>query len=198
MTQHSSLAPAASTLAVAGGRRTDLTVALNDLNSAVVSFTSAASRLAETPLSDIYSVIWRPMWQRKPWPTPPPTPPPACNRRRPRRLEDTTPTATVVATPAAVTSAPGVSSLIRTAGPWIAGELYGVIPLHALAAVPDNGEKWFAITRGKYVGLTTNSAISINAVSGVPGSICHKKNNQAEALVYFNEALAIGAVAVAQ
>ncbi|KAJ7889249.1 hypothetical protein B0H13DRAFT_1888084 [Mycena leptocephala] len=63
--------------------------------------------------------------------------------------------------------APPASQFIRMAGPWTAGLLYGVIPNGPLTAVADNGGKWFAITRSKYIGLTQNSAISLNAVTGI-------------------------------
>ncbi|KAJ7886948.1 hypothetical protein B0H13DRAFT_2342688 [Mycena leptocephala] len=54
-------------------------------------------------------------------------------------------------------------------------------PGQPLDAVPDNNDKWFAITSGKYIGLTKNAAISLNA---------------AEALDHFNSALEGGAVVI--
>ncbi|KAJ7673159.1 hypothetical protein DFH06DRAFT_1319360 [Mycena polygramma] len=81
-------------------------------------------------------------------------------------------------------------------GPWIAGYLYSVVPLGLLAAIPDLGEKWFVITRGKYVGLTKNSAISLAAVTGVSTGLSEKFSHQADALDHFNAALATDAVAV--
>lgn len=104
------------------------------------------------------------------------------------------PTASGALNPAAPT--PVNSRFIRTAGPWVAGTLYGVIPHAPLTAVPDRNEKWFSITRGKYVGLTTNSAISLNAVTGVPGGLSDRCNTQAEALQHFNDALGVNAVAL--
>ncbi|KAJ7707283.1 hypothetical protein B0H16DRAFT_1746504 [Mycena metata] len=81
-------------------------------------------------------------------------------------------------------------------GPWVTGTLYGVVPLAPLTAIPDDHEKWFAITRGRYVGLTTNSAISLNAVTGVPSGLSDRLSSQAEALHHFNTALAAHAIAV--
>ncbi|KAJ7604345.1 hypothetical protein DFH06DRAFT_1151214 [Mycena polygramma] len=101
--------------------------------------------------------------------------------------------APTVAAPAAPAPAPAFA---RMAAPWVAGYLYGVVPEDSLARVPDNGEKWFAITRGKYVGLTKNSAISLAAVTGVARALSHKFNNQTDALDHFNGALATQAVAV--
>jgi hypothetical protein len=65
-----------------------------------------------------------------------------------------------------------------------------------MIAIPDNNEKWFAITRGKYVGLTRNAALSLNAVVGVSNALSTSFNSQAEALEHFNSALECGAVTV--
>ncbi|KAJ7665821.1 hypothetical protein DFH06DRAFT_1127025 [Mycena polygramma] len=97
--------------------------------------------------------------------------------------------------PPAAQSAP---AFIRTSGPWIAGLLYGVVPPTPLSPVPDNGEKWFAITRGRYVGLTRNPAIATHAVTGISGGLSPKSTTQADALDQFNSALDIGAVNVVQ
>ncbi|KAJ7038824.1 hypothetical protein C8F04DRAFT_1255746 [Mycena alexandri] len=88
------------------------------------------------------------------------------------------------------------ASLIRSTGPWAAGYLYGVVPPGPLSSVPDNGGKWFAITRGTYVGLTQNSAISLSAVTGVSTALTGKFSNQTDALNHFNGALASHSVAV--
>ncbi|KAJ7457078.1 hypothetical protein FB451DRAFT_1183586 [Mycena latifolia] len=101
--------------------------------------------------------------------------------------------APVIATAPAPAAA---ASIVRMTGPWVAGTLYGVVPGAPLAAIPDSNEKWFAITRGKYVGLTRNSAISLNAVTGITSALSDKCNSQADALDHFNTALALGAIAV--
>ncbi|KAJ7604872.1 hypothetical protein DFH06DRAFT_1349005 [Mycena polygramma] len=85
---------------------------------------------------------------------------------------------------------------IRAHGPWEAGVLFTVVPPLPLSGVPDHGEKWFAITRGTYVGLTKNSAISLSAVTGVSTALSEKFSTQLEALNHFNAALITGAVAV--
>jgi hypothetical protein len=46
------------------------------------------------------------------------------------------------------------------------------------------------------VGLTTNSAISLAAVTGVPGALSDRCSTQTDALQHFNGALALNAVAV--
>lgn len=99
------------------------------------------------------------------------------------------------AAPSAPAQAPQ-GSVIRSTAPWIAGHLYSVVPPVALSAVPDNSGKWFAITRGQYIGLTQNSAISLNAVSGFSTALSEKFNNQGEALSHFNSARASGALAI--
>ncbi|KAJ7469884.1 hypothetical protein B0H11DRAFT_1920495 [Mycena galericulata] len=105
------------------------------------------------------------------------------------------PTDAAPSTDTAALAAPA-NPFIQVSGPWRAGVLYGVVPLYDLEAVPDNGEKWFAITRGRYVGLTKNSAISLHAVTGVSTALSDKLNSQAEALEYFNDALRLNAVRV--
>ncbi|KAJ6491115.1 hypothetical protein C8R45DRAFT_1096636 [Mycena sanguinolenta] len=115
-----------------------------------------------------------------------------------------------VATPAPTADAPSANTttlttsaaplanngFLHSTAPWIAGSLYSVVPLAPLAAVPDNHEKWFAITCGQYVGLTPNSAISLNAVTGVAGGLSDRCTTQADTLQHFNGALAVNAVAV--
>ncbi|KAJ7913294.1 hypothetical protein B0H13DRAFT_1873977 [Mycena leptocephala] len=71
-------------------------------------------------------------------------------------------------------------------GPWTAGLLYSVIPAAPLNTVPDNGGKWFAITRGKYIGLTQNSVISLNTVTRVSTGLSEKFGSQADTLNHFN------------
>jgi hypothetical protein len=87
---------------------------------------------------------------------------------------------------------------IRMGAPWVAGLLYGVIPGASLTSIPDNGGKWFAITRGKYIGLTQNSAISLNAVTGISTGLSEKFGSQADALNHFNGAHHTGSLAVIQ
>ncbi|KAJ7666860.1 hypothetical protein DFH06DRAFT_1322838 [Mycena polygramma] len=86
-------------------------------------------------------------------------------------------------------------SLFRTTGPWIAGNLFVVVPAEPLAAVPDNNDKWFAITSGKYLGLTKNAALSLAAVVGVSNALSTLFSSQADALDHFNSALAGNAIA---
>ncbi|KAJ6495708.1 hypothetical protein C8R47DRAFT_1213184 [Mycena vitilis] len=86
----------------------------------------------------------------------------------------------------------------QTGGPYYAGALYRVVPTVHLRSIRDNGEKWYAITRGKYVGLTKNSAVSLAAVTGISTALSEKHSNQSDALASFNAALDVQAVAVIQ
>jgi hypothetical protein len=104
-------------------------------------------------------------------------------------------TLAVQAAASAPTNAPA-QQFIRTRAPWTAGLLYSVIPAAPLNAVPDNRGKWFAITRRKYIGLTQNSVISLNAVTGVSTGLSEKFGSQAEALSHFNGAHLTGSLAV--
>ncbi|KAJ7036227.1 hypothetical protein C8F04DRAFT_1181507 [Mycena alexandri] len=74
-------------------------------------------------------------------------------------------------------------SAVQSTGPWIAGSLYNVVPAGPLTAVPDNGERWYSITKGR--------ALSSNAVLGVSGAVHNVYTRQADALAAFNMALGI-------
>ncbi|KAJ7810046.1 hypothetical protein B0H13DRAFT_1927549 [Mycena leptocephala] len=76
-------------------------------------------------------------------------------------------------------------------GPWIAGAIYGVIPTGPLALVPNqSGEKWYAITKGRYVGVTNSTAIADGAVTRVSHALRTLFSSQADAVQAFNAALA--------
>ncbi|KAJ7983072.1 hypothetical protein DFH06DRAFT_1318531 [Mycena polygramma] len=79
---------------------------------------------------------------------------------------------------------------IQRTGPWIVGELYGVVPAGPLAMIPDVGEKWYAITKGRYVGITNSTAIADGAVSRVSHALRSVFDTQQEAVEAFNVALA--------
>ncbi|KAJ7433176.1 hypothetical protein B0H11DRAFT_2259700 [Mycena galericulata] len=81
---------------------------------------------------------------------------------------------------------------LQTTGPWIVGELYSVVPSGPLALVPDHGEKFYAITKGRYVGVTNNNAFADGAVSRVSHALRAQYDSQAEAVTVFNDALASG------
>ncbi|KAJ7625133.1 hypothetical protein DFH06DRAFT_1129072 [Mycena polygramma] len=89
---------------------------------------------------------------------------------------------------APATAQPARTGIQHTA-PWVAGAIYGVVPSAHLAMVPDNGEKWYAITKGRYVGVTNSTAVADNAVTRVSHALRSVYTTQAEAVQAFNDAL---------
>ncbi|KAJ7662256.1 hypothetical protein DFH06DRAFT_1325574 [Mycena polygramma] len=70
----------------------------------------------------------------------------------------------LLAPPDAPTPAPWTAPRgVQLTGPWVAGAVYGVVPAGPLAVVPEANQvhtgKWYAITRGRYVGVTHSTAI---------------------------------------
>ncbi|KAJ7618939.1 hypothetical protein DFH06DRAFT_1342506 [Mycena polygramma] len=112
-----------------------------------------------------------------------------------------------VATPPAapvVATAPPVAAGFRTHGPWVAGGLYIVVPAAELlpiaeSPVPEGEEppKWYAITRGKYVGVTLSNQLAQHAILGVSRNGMKGYGTQTLALAAFNEFLRYGLVSVA-
>ncbi|KAJ7164589.1 hypothetical protein C8R43DRAFT_946405 [Mycena crocata] len=126
---------------------------------------------------------------------------------RPRTATATTATAMMAAlAPSAVlvpvvvvgTPVPPINPTgIHLTGP---GEVYGVVPLAPLSLVPDNGQKWYAVTKGRYVGCTPSASVAEAAVTGVSHALRAGFGSQALAVQAFNSALAspLGLVLVTQ
>jgi hypothetical protein len=57
--------------------------------------------------------------------------------------------------------------------------------------IPDNGEKWYAITKGRYIGVTNSTAVADNAVTRVSHAFRACYTTQYEAVKAFNDALAL-------
>ncbi|KAK6980528.1 hypothetical protein R3P38DRAFT_2809194 [Favolaschia claudopus] len=112
--------------------------------------------------------------------------------------------APVAAAPVAPTVAPAVAPLsLRTQGPWLAGLLFIVVPTQHLQAVPEDpiadGEEhpvWYAITRGRHIGITLSNPFALAAIVGVSGGHMKKYKTQILALQAFNDSLTLGMVAV--
>ncbi|KAJ7704199.1 hypothetical protein B0H16DRAFT_1482688 [Mycena metata] len=88
-------------------------------------------------------------------------------------------------------SPPGV---FLTRGPWVAGALYVVVPTAPLLgiaeeALDDDVPAWYAIIRGRYVGVTLSNALALNATTGVSAGSMRKYKTQALAVAAFNEML---------
>ncbi|KAJ7654565.1 hypothetical protein DFH06DRAFT_1329829 [Mycena polygramma] len=92
--------------------------------------------------------------------------------------------------PDAAAIAPVMQNGLQMSAPWVAGALYGVVPEGPLALVPDRGEKWYAITKGKYIGVTNSGAVADHAVTSVSHSLRVCYDSQSEAVRAFNDALA--------
>ncbi|KAJ7742484.1 hypothetical protein DFH07DRAFT_777719 [Mycena maculata] len=91
----------------------------------------------------------------------------------------------------------------QTSGPWIAGNLYVVVPTSHLLPVAEapiaEGEDsplWYSITKGRYIGLTLSHALALSSVVGASGSHMKSYKTQIQALDVFNESLDYRLVAV--
>ncbi|KAJ7601973.1 hypothetical protein DFH06DRAFT_1343555 [Mycena polygramma] len=190
MTNHGHVAPAAAnTVAGAGALIANIQQSLDVLSAAVDTLSGCTSSLVATSMLDMGDAIGSVVAA-------------ADAVRRAQEDVDAAfkalgplPTSAQAAAPPPFVPVP-TNTFIRSTGPWNAGVLYSVIPAAPLSAVPDNGGKWHAITRGKYIGLTQNSAVSLNAVTGISTGLSQKFSNQADALNSFNAALATSALAV--
>jgi viroplasmin and RNaseH domain-containing protein len=61
---------------------------------------------------------------------------------------------------------------------------------------PDNGELWYAVLKGKSVGLTQNNAVALHAVVGVSNNQMKSFKSLKKALFAFNHALDIGLIEI--
>ncbi|KAJ7678288.1 hypothetical protein DFH06DRAFT_1121779 [Mycena polygramma] len=85
---------------------------------------------------------------------------------------------------------PVMQNGLQMSAPWVAGALYGVVPDAPLALVADRGEKWYAITKGKYIGVTNSGAVADHAVTRVSHALRVCYDSQSEAVAAFNDVLA--------
>ncbi|KAJ7469738.1 hypothetical protein B0H11DRAFT_2238183 [Mycena galericulata] len=105
------------------------------------------------------------------------------------------------AAPAPTAPAPGG---FLTRGPWISGSLFVVVPQGPMLPVAEDpvvdaaeGPYWYAITKGRYVGVTLSNALALASVTGISGGSMKAYKTQALALAAFNEMLQYHMVAVA-
>ncbi|KAJ7733216.1 hypothetical protein DFH07DRAFT_968062 [Mycena maculata] len=89
-------------------------------------------------------------------------------------------------------------ALLRTEGPYLANEVYSVIPAEPLGPIEeaDAAPEWYAITRGRFVGVVDQFALSAVAISGVAHAARKAYTTQRLALDAFNQALTWGGVQV--
>ncbi|KAJ7041283.1 hypothetical protein C8F04DRAFT_1253346 [Mycena alexandri] len=85
-----------------------------------------------------------------------------------------------------------------TVAPFAAGVLFDIVPhlhLHDFTA-RDNGQPWYAVVRGKKVGITQDHDLAASAVLGVSNNGWKSHKTLAGALANFNHALDLGLVQV--
>ncbi|KAJ7734680.1 hypothetical protein B0H16DRAFT_1731740 [Mycena metata] len=90
-------------------------------------------------------------------------------------------------------------ALMRTEeGPFLANEVYSVAPNEPLAPIEEavTAPEWYAITRGRFVSVVDQFALSAVAISGVAHNANKAYATQALALDAFNRALTWGGVQV--
>ncbi|KAJ7653360.1 hypothetical protein DFH06DRAFT_1330741 [Mycena polygramma] len=97
---------------------------------------------------------------------------------------------------AAAPAVPAVPAFVQSTGPWVVGSLFNVIPAAHLTGIDEIADKWYAITKGTYVGITKHNNLSSNATVGVSGSQQNGFTLQSEAITAFNTALDGGMVRV--
>ncbi|KAJ7766821.1 hypothetical protein B0H16DRAFT_1717161 [Mycena metata] len=95
--------------------------------------------------------------------------------------------------------APLVAMLRDAEGPFLANEVFSVTPPQPLGSIEEEVEapEWYAITRGHFVGVVDQYALSAVAISGVAHGARKAYTTQHLALAAFNQALTWGGVQVA-
>ncbi|KAJ6487266.1 hypothetical protein C8R47DRAFT_1216456 [Mycena vitilis] len=91
-------------------------------------------------------------------------------------------------------------ALLRDAdGPLLANEVFSAVPSNSLGPIEETvpAPEWYAITRGRFVGVVDQFALSAVAISGVAHGARKSYTTQALALDAFNKALTWGGVQVA-
>jgi hypothetical protein len=79
----------------------------------------------------------------------------------------------------------------------VVGVVYTVVPPHPLAPLSyDDGEPWYGILKGKYVGVTQNHALALDGIIGVSRNSMRSYKSQVAAVDAFNAALTAGVVEV--
>ncbi|KAJ7025071.1 hypothetical protein C8F04DRAFT_1269683 [Mycena alexandri] len=101
----------------------------------------------------------------------------------------------------AAATAAATAATVGTAGtiaPWSAGILFGVVPdlhLHDFT-VRDDGHPWYAVIRGRSVGITQDHNLASQAVLGVSNNGWKSHKTLQGALNEFNHALDLNLVEV--
>ncbi|KAK7032026.1 hypothetical protein R3P38DRAFT_2774473 [Favolaschia claudopus] len=126
-----------------------------------------------------------------------PAPPPPSTKKDKEVVAKEPPKEVPRPLPGAGLPAPLVEHL-RTEGPYLANEVFIAAPQEALAPVDEEvrAPEWYSITRGRFVGVVDQYALSELAITGVAGGARKSYESQAQALAAFNKALAWGIVQI--
>ncbi|KAJ7029510.1 hypothetical protein C8F04DRAFT_1187723 [Mycena alexandri] len=91
-----------------------------------------------------------------------------------------------------------VLTLCGRKGPFLANEVFSIAPPQPLEAVKEEvpAPEWYAITRGRFVGVVDQYALADVAVTGVSQNGRKAYTTQSQALDAFNKALTWGGVQV--
>ncbi|KAJ7020483.1 hypothetical protein C8F04DRAFT_1275022 [Mycena alexandri] len=106
--------------------------------------------------------------------------------------------AAAAAPPPTPSTAPPPAPARPPPGPFFANEVFSAPPAEPLSPVEEAvaAAEWYAITRGRFVGVVDQYALSDVAISGVGGAARKTYTTQAQALDAFNRALTWGGVQV--
>ncbi|KAJ7079042.1 hypothetical protein C8R43DRAFT_965910 [Mycena crocata] len=107
-------------------------------------------------------------------------------------------------TPPAPKAAPGTGlpapliAMLQSEAPFVANGVYRVTPTEPLVAIdePIPAPEWYAITRGRFVGVVDQYALSAIAISGVAHAVRKSYTTQNLVIDAFNAALRWGGVQV--
>ncbi|KAJ7043429.1 hypothetical protein C8F04DRAFT_1250857 [Mycena alexandri] len=95
--------------------------------------------------------------------------------------------------------APLVAMLRDADGPFLANEVFSATPSQPLEVIEEevDAPEWYAITRGRFVGVVDQYTLSAVAISGVAHAARKAYTTQHLAVAAFNQALTWGGVQVA-
>ncbi|KAJ6518338.1 hypothetical protein C8R47DRAFT_1205394 [Mycena vitilis] len=124
---------------------------------------------------------------------------PAKSASAPPAAATSPPAAPAPRNPGAGLPAPLVALLRDETGPFLANEVFSATPPEPLTAIEEEvaAPEWYAITRGRFVGVVDQFALSAVAISGVAHGARKSYTTQGLALDAFNRALEWGGVQVA-
>ncbi|KAK7054025.1 hypothetical protein R3P38DRAFT_2761808 [Favolaschia claudopus] len=135
-----------------------------------------------------------------PYPAPPAAPaaPAAPASPKPKEPKKDSPAAATPAPEKKSALPPRLVEHLKTEGPYEVNKIYSVVPDAPLQGIEEEGpiREWYAITRGRFVGVVDQYALSDIAITGVAYGARKAYPNQDEALYAFNQALHWGAVQI--